>query len=449
MPTKPQPTHAVLVQLRHLLLAACSLSGLAQAVEQQDQAAWFQSTYNWQKHPAFGAAYASKNSLSALAEHMYTFSATAMVGFRPWQGAEAYADGEVVQGIPFSGALIGMGSYTNGEITRAAGSSPQFYRQRLYLRQTWNQGGESQAVASDLNQLAGSVDSRRFVVTLGNFSTLDLFDGNTYAKDPRTQFMNWAHWTYAAYDYAADARGFGWGLAGEWYRDDWVLRLARMSGPTQPNLASVDLALARHHGDQVEVEHSHQWLGRPGRVRLLGWRNRAVLASFRDATQYLLTHPGSDPQAIFQVRQGERIKYGLGLNIEQEFSDSVGGFLRLMKADGRTETQAFTEVDSSLSAGVLVKGLAWRRAADSLGLALAWNALSNDRRQYLAAGGLSYFIGDGALRYRPETLLETYYSLATSANSRLTLDWQHVVNPAYNADRGPVNVVAVRLHTQF
>jgi hypothetical protein len=439
-----------------LLAFLVTFSCLVQAEQTADTEAenWnakFQTTFNGQRHPAYQAAYNGPNSLTPAHEQMYTFSTTAFLGVRPWQDGEMYFNPEVVQGVPFSTNLVGLGGFTNGEITRAAGNKFSFYRQRLYLKQTWNQGGESQTLSSGMNQLAGAVDKNRVVLTVGNFSTLDVFDPNAYAKDPRTQFMNWGNWTYAAYDYAADARGFGWGFAAEWYKDDWAMRLGRMSGPKNPNELPTDLALGNHYGDQLEIEHAHQLSGRPGKVRILGWRNRAKLASYSDALVWLKANPGqyTGPNALVAVRNTEKIKSGIGLNIEQELSDHTGFFMRAMTTDGRTETLAFTEVDGSLSTGVLIKGEAWGRNADGVGVSVMQNTLSNDRRRFLEAGGISYFIGDGKISYRPESIFEGYYSLSLHKDVWLTADYQRIVNPAYNAARGPIDVYAVRLHLEY
>ncbi len=408
-----------------------------------------QTTYLWQNKPGFDAAYSGQNSLVANRERSYTFTTTGYFGARPWSGGEVYFNPEVTQGVPFSN-LTGLAGFTNGEVTKVSGTNPKVYRQRLFLRQTWNLGGEREQVEPDLNQMAGMVDKNRFVLTAGNFSTLDVFDDNAYAKDPRAQFMNWSNWSYAAFDYAADARGYGWGFAGEWYRGDWVLRFGRMTGPREPNGLPIDYQIGRHYGDQIEVEHAHTLGGLPGRVRVLAWRNRANLASFRDALNYGLANPGvADHQWIFKSRNGEKIKYGYGVNVEQALGKHIGAFMRAMNTDGRTETYAFTEVDASLSAGLSVNGGGWGRAKDVAGIALARNMLGPDRRNYLAAGGISFFIGDGALRYRPETLFETYYSLNIWKAVGATLDYQRVHNPAYNADRGPVNFIALRLHAEF
>ena len=429
-----------------VLLSAVA-AAKAEDAEVEQTTARYQTTYNWQHHSSFNSGPSiSAKSIVPSAERMYTFSTTAHWGARVWEGGEAYINPEIASGVPFSADLVGLGGFTNGEITRAAGSHPRLYLQRLFLRQTWNQGGGSEQVESGFNQMAGQVDRNRFVLTVGNFSTLDVFDGNAYAKDPRTQFMNWGGWTYAAYDYAADARGFGWGFAGEWYHDDWVVRFGRMTAPKVPNGLQLDFALHKHYGDQVELEKNYTLADKPGSIKVLAWRNRGVLARFDDA-RAALTAAGQE--SILSVRNAAQIKYGLGVNLEQAITDDLGAFLRVMKADGRTETQAFTEVDESLSAGLLLKVGQWSRASDTLGLALMVNGLSPDRRRYLQAGGLSYFIGDGSLSYRPETIIETFYSLGIGKHVWLTGDYQHIQNPAYNAARGPINVFAVRFHAEY
>lgn len=422
----------------------------AETPEYEETSSKYQTTFNWQRHPAFNnGGITPTNSLISKSESMYTFSATAHWGARVWQNGELYFNPEVVSGTPFSDNLVGLGGFTNGEITRAAGTDPKLYRQRLFLRQTWNKGGGSEKIESDFNQMAGTVDKNRIVLTAGNFSTLDVFDDNKYSKDPRTQFMNWGNWTYASFDYAADSRGYGWGLAVEWYLDEWVFKLGRMTGPKEPNGLAVDYQIAKHYGDQFEVERSHTIANRPGKARVLLWRDRANLASFSDALSYLTTYTPSNKEAILQVRNGDKTKYGLGFNIEQEINSNVGAFMRMMKTDGRTETYAFTEVDNSFSGGVLIKGGAWSRPNDTVGLSFMQNQISNDRRQYLAAGGISFFIGDGSLSYKPENIFEGFYSLGIYKNTWITADYQRISNPAYNSVRGPVNVYAFRFHSEF
>ena len=418
----------------------------AQTPEPESWNAKFQATYVWQGKRPFSAAYSGRNSLTVDDEDSYSFTATAALGFRPWKGGQLYVNPEAAQGVPLSG-LTGLGGFTNGEIARTAGPTLKLYRARLFLRQTWGMGGEQQVVESDANQLAGVVDQRRWVLTAGNLSVIDIFDDNAYNHDPRTQFLNWSLFTHGAYDFAADARGYSWGVALEWYRDAWAVRAGRFIQPRQPNQQQLDRDIFQHYGDQIELEHAHAIGDQPGKLRVLWFRNRAKMSRFQDALD-LAAQTGGTPD-INAVRTGEQSKHGFGLNVEQAVSSDIGLFARASWADGRTETYAFTEIDRSLSGGVLIKGSAWKRGQDNVGIAVARNGLSQVRRNYLAAGGFGFFIGDGRLNYRPEAILEVFYNARLAKAAWVTLDWQHILNPAYNADRGPVDVASVRLHTEF
>jgi high affinity Mn2+ porin len=405
-----------------------------------------QSTYVWQSKRRFGAAYSGPNSLSTQQERTYSFTASAALGWRPREGTELYLNPEAAQGVPLSG-LTGLGGFTNGELARTSGPNLTSYGARLFLRQTFAETGEKEKVESEANQLGGMQAPRRVVLTVGRISLLDIFDDNAYSHDPRTQFMNWALMTHGAFDYAADSRGYSAGLALEWYRGDWVLRAGRFAQPREPNQLALDTAIFRRYGDQIEIEHAHTLAGRPGKVRLLAFRNRARMSRYEDALDFASRNGGTPD--LNAVRAGERVKRGVGINVEQSLNRNVGVFARASWADGKTETYAFTEIDRSVSAGVSLNGAAWSRGADTLGLAFVRNGLSKPHRDYLAAGGLGFFIGDGRINYRPETIVEAFYSWGVAKHAWLSLDWQHIRNPAYNADRGPLNVAGVRLHTEF
>jgi len=412
----------------------------------EETSAKFQTTYVWQGKSPFGAPYSGPHSLSPDREKSYSFTATAALGTRAWTGGEFYFNPEVAQGVPLSG-LTGLGGFTNGEIARTSGPNPTFYRARLFARQTWGFGGGSESVQSDANQLAGSVDRRRLVLTAGNLAVLDVFDDNRFSHDPRTQFLNWSLMTHGAYDYAADARGYSWGFALEYFHDASTLRAGRFIQPKEPNQLALDPRVFKHYGDQVEIERAYALANRPGKLRILVFRNVARMAGYQDALD-LAAQAGGAPD-INAVRTVERVKHGLGLNFEQEISPTVGLFGRASWADGQTETYAFTEIDRSLSGGVSVKGGAFGRARDSLGIAYVRNGLSTAHRDYLGAGGLGFFLGDGALNYRPENILEAYYSLNVAKDTLFSADFQRISNPGYNADRGPASVVSARLHYGF
>lgn len=233
----------------------------------------------------------------------------------------------------------------------------------------------------------------------------------------------------------------------EWFHDDWEVRFGRFIQPKEPNGQPLDYRIFKHYGDQLEVAHAHTLAGQPGKLRALVFRNHAVMTRYDDALN-LAAQTGAVPD-LNVARYGARSKQGFGINLEQALSDDVGLFARGSWADGKTEIYAFTEIDRSLSAGLLIQGRKWGRANDTLGIGVARNFLSSTHRQYLAEGGVGAFIGDGRLNYKPENILEMFYSVGISKQSSISFDWQHIRNPAYNADRGPVNALAVRLHTEF
>ncbi|HZV66828.1 MAG TPA: carbohydrate porin [Telluria sp.] len=428
-----------------LILSLGAGGSMAGEQEQEEFNAKFQATYIWQVKPAFGAEYSGPNSLSPEREKSYSLTATAALGWRPWAGSELYFDPEMAQGVPLS-HLAGLGGMSNGEMARTSGANPTFYRARLFLRQTWGFGGGQEALESAANQLAGMADKRRLTLTAGNVSVLDLFDANAYNHDPRTQFMNWSVMTYGAYDFAADSRGYTWGAALEYVDDGWAVRAGRFVQPRESNGLVLDPKIFRRFGDQLEFEHAHQFGELAGKVRLLIFRNVATMGSYADALA-LGSATGSTP-SMDDVRT-RHAKVGYGINAEQALTADIGLFGRASRADGKTETYAFAEIDRSVSGGALVHGTAWARPEDTAGLALARNGLSQVHRDYLAAGGLGFFVGDGRLSYRPEAIAEFFYNYAIGKSAHLGVNFQRIENPAYNHARGPVSIGSLRLHADF
>ena len=412
-----------------------------------------QTTYINQRYPNFNAAYSGPNSLTPERSMSYTWSGTMFFGARLAPNTDVYFNPEVVSGIPFSG-LTGLGGPTDGEATRAQGAKAHFYSARAFVRQIINQDGAKVLLEEDANQIAQTVSSNRFVITAGQFSTLDIFDDSRYAKDPRVQFMNWGNMTYLAYDYAADARGYGWGLAAEWYRDNWIFRASRMTTPYSPNVLAIDWHILDHYGDQIEVEREHFIGELPGKVSVLAYRNKMMLARFQDATNYVIQNNAQGTQAINNVRTNNQFKTGIGVNAEQALTKDLGIYMRAFTSDGHTETMAFAEADNSLSIGMGLNGQSWSRPKDSVGISMMQNGLSSFRREYLQAGGVSFFIGDYAgpgqtITYKPERIAELYYNALVVKNVLFGINYQHITNPAYNAARGPVVVYSFMLHAEF
>jgi hypothetical protein len=426
-----------------------------------------QGTYIGSYQPSFPAAYTNLNGTpnSLLPNSAYGFTATVTIyaGFKAWKGAEFYYAPEMISELPFSGLKGVGGSIQNFELQKNGAESASWYTSRAIYRQTLSFGGTESHVNSGPMQLAGAVNSRRFVFTAGAFSILDIFDKNTYAGDLRHQFTNMAFLTNAAYDFAADARGYTTGLAGEFYYDDWAFRFARIAGPMDPNEMSRNLNILKYYGDQIELEHQHVIKDQPGAIRILGYRNREQSGSFADAIAAFQTDPNKNattcpgfsygsPNAaapdLCWVRKAN-IKMGIGINMEQSITSDIGVFFRGMYSDGKTEVYSYTSADRSLSLGGIMKGTRWGRQKDSIGLGYAQSWISQSHVAYLSMGGIDGFIGDGAINYKPEQVVDIYYQWHVMKSVWLTADYQHLANPGYNADRGPVNFYNGRVHLEF
>ena len=412
-----------------------------------------QSTYINQRYNNFNSAYSGQNSLSAINSMSYTWSGTLFFGARLAPNTDVYFNPEVISGAPFSG-LVGLGGFTNGEGSKATSAQAKFYSARAFVRHTINQEGDKVLLENEANQITQTVSSNRVVITGGQFSSLDIFDDCRYAKDPRIQFMNWGNMTYLAYDYAADARGYSWGLAGEWYLDHWVMRASRMLAPKNPNGRDLNWQIFNAYGDQAEIERQHHIGKLPGKVSILAYRNKMILARFQDATNYVLANNAQGTQAINNVRNNYQYKTGVGIHGEQALTHDLGIYGRAFTSDGNTETMSFTEADNSISIGMGMNGTSWSRPKDSIGISVMQNGLSNNRKNYLQAGGVSYFIGDYAgpgktISYRPERIAELYYNATVVKNVLAGLNFQHITNPAYNSARGPVNILSFRIHAEF
>ncbi len=412
-----------------------------------------QTTYINQRYNNFTSSYSGMNSMSAQKSMAYTWSGTLFFGARVAPNTDIYFNPEVISGVPFSD-LTGLGGFSNGEANKSAGLNAKFYSARAFLRQTINQEGDKVVLENEANQITQTVSSNRVVVTAGQFSTLDIFDDSRYAKDPRIQFMNWGNMTYLAYDYAADARGYSTGLAGEWYLSNWVMRASRMLAPKSPNGRDLNWQIFNTYGDQIEVERQHNIADLPGKVSVLAYRNRMILARFQDATNYVVANNAQGTQAINNVRTNYQYKTGVGINGEQALTKDLGIYGRAFTSDGHTETMSFTEADNSISVGMGLNGTSWSRPKDTIGISMMQNGLSSYRKNYLQSGGVSYFIGDyagpgQAISYRPERIGEVYYNATVIKNVLAGLNFQHINNPAYNAARGPVNILSFRIHAEF
>jgi len=428
------------------------------------QATWI-TNYKFPFQAPYTNVGGSTNSLLPGAETSYTGSFTLYVGLRLWSGGGAYFVPEVIAERPLS-QLKGLGaSIQNFELQKSGSEIPSVYRSQLFLRQTFDFGGDEVELESQPMQLSNVVGSRRLVLTAGTFTALDVFDHNDVIGDMRQTFLNMAFMTHSSWDFAADARGYSLGAAAELYWDDWALRVGRMAPPLEPNTLPLDLDLLDVYADTLELEHDHVLFGEPGAVRILGYRNHEVTGRFADAIAAfeadssknaaacpanVYNYGSKNPTApdLCWVRR-PNTKVGVGVNVEQYVMPGIGVFVRAMYSDGQTEVDAFDPADRDLSFGAVAHGGAWNRPFDVAGIGYASAWISSIHAQYLAMGGVDGFVGDGRLRQAAESVIDVFYSFNLLKAIWLTADYQRIWNPGFNADRGPVDIASGRVHVEF
>ena len=403
-----------------------------------------QFTYVEQETSGFSAPYAGTNSLSP-DRGAETADATLYLGARLWQGAEVWINGEIDQGFGLDDTL-GVAGFPSGEAYKVGRNQPYLRLPRLFVRQILNLDESRQSVAAAANQLAGSRSDNSLVITLGKISVGDIFDTNQYAHDPRGDFLNWAAIDAGTFDYAADAWGYTVGAALEWYQNSWTLRAGLFDLSDIPN--SVHLEPGFHEFQSLlELEKRHEIAGRAGRLLLTAFDSRGRMGLLDDAVARAAGTGG--PVDIAAVRK-YRDRAGISMNLQQQLTGELGAFLRIGKDGGNVEPYEFTDIDRTVSGGLSLQGVHWHRTDDTVGIAAIVNGISADRQRYLNAGGLGVLVGDGRLPHPgPEQIVETYYSMAVLKIAHITVDYQWIDHPAYNRDRGPVSVIALRLHAQF
>ncbi len=407
-----------------------------------------QTTYIQQAYPSFRSPYSGANSLGGSAQTKQTWSTSLFLTFGLWDGAQLYYNPELLQGFGLSDTT-GVGGFPNGEAQKSDFLYPHYNTSRLFLRQTIGFGGEQESVASDYGQMSGKRDISRLTIQVGKFAVHDVFDNNAYAQDPRIDFLNWSIWAAGAFDYPADKVGLTYGAFAEYNQKQWALRAGYFLTGNESNSNNFDSAVFRRGAYVTELETRYALFSQPGKVRITAWLNNSFAGSYRGAIDLTDATPGLAPtDALVATREG-RIKYGYVLGLEQALTDTIGLFGRWSWNNGKSETQAFTDIDASLSGGVSIKGTQWGRPDDVIGIAGAVNALSRDHRDYLEIGGLGILIGDGQLNYRQEKIFEAYYAMNVFAGTVATLDYQYIANPAYNADRGPVSIFSGRVRAAF
>ena len=432
-----------------LLLALAPLPLRAQQAADQANAPVFtpedwslhaQTTFIEQGNLRFHSPYRGPNSLDPAPRGRESWTGTLFLGARlPWDSGALYFNPEFNQGFGLS-KTEGVAGFVNGEAQKGGYDNPKANVARLFVRQNFGLGGDKQQIAADQNQLADIEDANRITVTIGKYSPTDIFDTNDYANDPREDFLNGAIWAAGAWDYPADSKGYTDGATVEWVHPDWTLRGGWFLEPKVANSRDLEPRFWHSFGAVLELENHFAIASRPGVLRTLLFANRAPM--------------GSNSQAIsnggdIAITRRSRWKPGFVLNLQQEVADELGFFSRFSVSNGHTESWAFEDIDQSESLGLSLKGGRWNRPDDTLAFGIAQNELTEQHRGFFFVGGLGILVGDGTLSYRPERILETYYRAQLFKPLSISLDYQYVVDPAYNSARGPVSVFAGRIHLEY
>ncbi|MEN2403055.1 carbohydrate porin [Flavobacterium sp. MC2016-06] len=388
----------------------------------------FQLTSIYQYQPAFHSPYSGTNSLIPTEEKALSLTSTLFLDVPLWKGATATFNPEMSGGEGLSQAK-GLGGFPNGETFRIGDTKPVVYVARMLLQQEFQ-----------------FKNNKSLQLVFGKFGLSDYFDGNTYSHDPRTQFLNWSLMANGAWDYAANTRGYTVGFYGNYQFDTWQIRTALVAEPTYANGPNVAFSFKDSNALNIEIEKKITFKNNyTSIIKILGFRNTAGMGNYNEANANFITTPD-----IKTTRENGRTKYGIGLNADYSHGDYWGLFARMSFNDGKNETWAFTEIDRSASIGINLKGKMWNRKDDFAGVAIVANGLSKSHEEYQKLGGNGFMIGDGTLNYGTEKIAEVFYSfLIPKTHFTISPDYQFAINPAYNKDRGPVQFLALRFHTEF
>ena len=401
-----------------------------------------------QWHPGFRSPYRGPNSLSPEAQDASSRVLTLLTGLRVSGTTEFLCDIQETGGHGI-GEALGLAGFTNLDVVRNPTLSKAPYVARLMWHQIIPLSGDRAPSERTPLSLFKELPVRRLEIRFGKFSLVDFFDVNAYGSDNNFQFMNWTLDNNGAYDYAADTRGYSYAAMVEYDDRHWALRFAEALMPKVANGINLDADLGRARSENAEVEWHHSFTPKRDTViRLLGYANHASMGVYSVAVANFLAGETPRPEITAHPLQ-TTTKYGFGVNIEQPLTDWIGLFARWGWNEGQHESYAYTEVDESVQVGAGAQGTRWKRKLDRAGAAFISNGISRDHQEYLRLGGLGFVLGDGALNYGRENIFESYYTLHVWRGIFASFDVQHINNPGYNRDRGPVLAPAARLHVEL
>ncbi|MGC1619267.1 MAG: carbohydrate porin [Candidatus Acidiferrum sp.] len=401
-----------------------------------------------QWHPAFRSPYQGPHSLSPEAQDASSRVLTLFTGLRLTGTTELLCDVQETGGHGI-GEALGLAGFTNLDVVRNPSLSKAPYIARLMVHQIIPLGHAKESADQTPYSLFRELPERRLEVSFGKFSLADFFDVNSYGSDSNFQFLNWTVDNAGTYDYAADTRGYTFAAMFE-YHDRWgTVRFAETLMPKVANGIQLDADMARARSENIEFEfHKRTIRGHTGVLRLLTFVNHANMGDYQQAIDNFLAGLTPLPEITAHPLQ-TTVKYGFSANFEQPLNDWFGVFGRWGWNEGEHESYAYTEVDQTDQIGAGFKGSLWKRKWDRAGAVFVSNGISRDHAEYLALGGEGFLLGDGRLNYGRENIVEAYYTLHAWRGIYPAFGLQHINDPGYNRDRGPVLVPTLRLHVEF